>query len=141
LDLAFITQYGLYEWTVACSGLKNAPAEFARYMSNVLRPFLTDFVVVYFNDIIIFSKGEEEHWEQIKKILKRLQEVKINLKITKCKFKVTETEFLGHIINGKTMKMQQEKIKTILEWPTSTNNEEIYFENWLAITWKDSRTE
>ena len=122
---AFITEYGLYEWTVACFGLKNAPAEFARYMNNVLRPFLNDFVVVYFDDIIIFSKDEEEHWEHVKRVLKRLQEEKVNLKITKCEFKVTETEFLGHVINGSTMKMQQEKVKAILEWPTPTKHEDI----------------
>ena len=108
---AFITEYGLYEWTVACFGLKNAPAEFARYMSNVLRPFLNDFVVVYFDDIIIFSKDEVEHWEHVKKVLKRLQETEINLKIKKCEFGVKETEFLGHIINGTTTRMQQEKVK------------------------------
>jgi Reverse transcriptase (RNA-dependent DNA polymerase) len=70
----FITEYGLYEWTVACFGLKNAPAEFARYMSNILREFLNDFVVVYFDDIIIFSKDEETHWQHVRKVLKRLQE-------------------------------------------------------------------
>ena len=122
---AFITEYGLYEWTVACFGLKNAPAEFARYMNNVLRPFLNDFVVVYFDDIIIFSRNEAEHWEHVKKVLKKLQEARINLKVKKCEFKVRETEFLGHVINGTTMKMQQEKVKAILEWPTPTKHEEI----------------
>jgi hypothetical protein len=122
---AFITEYGLYEWTVACFGLKNAPAEFARYMSNVLRPFLNDFVVVYFDDIIIFSKDEAEHWEHVRKVLKRLQEAEINLKIKKCEFGVKETEFLGHIINGTTTRMQHEKVKAILEWPIPTEKEGI----------------
>jgi transposase InsO family protein len=122
---AFITEYGLYEWTVACFGLKNAPAEFARYMSNVLKPFLNDFVVVYFDDIIIFSKDEAEHWEHVKRVLRRLREAKINLKIKKCEFKVKETEFLGHIINGETLRMQREKVKAILEWPTPTAHEGI----------------
>jgi transposase InsO family protein len=122
---AFITEYGLYEWTVACFGLKNAPAEFARYMSNILREFLNDFVVVYFDDIIIFSKDEEAHWQHVRKVLKKLQEAKVNLKIKKCEFKVTETEFLGHIINGETSRMQYEKVKAILEWPTPVNCEGI----------------
>ena len=122
---AFITEYGLYEWTVACFGLRNAPAEFARYMSSILRPFLNDFVVVYFDDIIIFSRGEEEHWRHVEKVLEKLQEAKIDLKINKCEFKVRETEFLGHVINGETMKMQQEKIKAILEWPTPTQKDGI----------------
>jgi Reverse transcriptase (RNA-dependent DNA polymerase) len=71
---AFITEYGLYEWTVACFGLKNAPAEFARYMSNILREFVNDFVVVYFDDIIIYSNNLEEHWRQVRKVLGKLKE-------------------------------------------------------------------
>jgi hypothetical protein len=122
---AFITEYGLYEWTVACFGPKNAPAEFARYMSNILREFLNDLVVVYFDDIIIFSKDEETHWQHVRKVLRRLQETKVNLKVKKCEFKVTETEFLGHIINGETSKMQYEKVKAILEWPIPVNCEGI----------------
>ena len=63
---AFITEYGLFEWTVACFGLRNAPAEFARYyMSNILMEYLNEFVVVYFDDIVIFSKNESEHEEHV----------------------------------------------------------------------------
>jgi hypothetical protein len=122
---AFITEYGLYEWTVACFGLKNAPAEFARFMSNILREFLNEFVVVYFDDIIIYSDDLEEHWQHVERVLAKLQEAKINLKISKCEFGVRETEFLGQIINGRTTKMQQEKVKAILEWPTPKKQDEI----------------
>ena len=122
---AFITEYGLYEWTVACFGLKNAPAEFARYMSNILREFVNDFVVVYFDDIIIYSNSLEEHWQQVRKVLEKLKEHKVNLKIKKCEFGVSETEFLGQIINGKTMRMQHEKVKAILEWPTPKKKEDV----------------
>jgi Reverse transcriptase (RNA-dependent DNA polymerase) len=85
----------------------------------------TFFKRLYFDDIIIFPKGEDKHWEHVKKVLERLQEAKINLKATKCEFKVMEMEILGHIINGKTVKMQQEKIKAILEWPTPMKDEDI----------------
>ena len=61
----FITEYGLFEWAVACFGLRNAPAEFARYMSNILMEYLNEFVVVYFDDIVIFSKNESEHEEHV----------------------------------------------------------------------------
>jgi RNase H-like domain found in reverse transcriptase/Reverse transcriptase (RNA-dependent DNA polymerase)/Integrase zinc binding domain/Chromo (CHRromatin Organisation MOdifier) domain/Integrase core domain len=122
---AFITEYGLYEWTVACFGLKNAPAEFARFMSNILRDFLNEFVVVYFDDIIIYSENLDEHWQHVERVLTKLQEARINLKVSKCEFGVRETEFLGQIINGKTTKMQQEKVKAILQWPTPKSKDEI----------------
>ena len=122
---AFITEYGLYEWTVACFGLKNAPAEFARYMSNILREFVNDFVVVYFDDIIIYSENPEDHLRHVRKVLEKIKRHKVNLKISKCEFGVKETEFLGQIINGKTMRMQEEKVKAILEWPTPKEKDDI----------------
>jgi len=115
---AFLTEYGLYEWTVVCFGLKNAPAEFARYMSDNLREYLNDFVVVYFDDIVIFSDDLETHWKHVRQVMQRLKEKRINLKLKKCEFAVKETNFLGHVINGNSMKMQEEKLKAILEWPT-----------------------
>jgi hypothetical protein len=115
---AFITEYGLYEWTVACFGLRNAPAEFARFMSKVLMEFINDFVVVYFDDIVIFSKDLEEHWIHVEKVLKKIKEAKINLKAKKCEFAVMETKFLGHVVNGNEIRMQEEKIATIMNWPT-----------------------
>jgi hypothetical protein len=118
---AFLTEYGLYEWKVMCFGLKNAPAEFARYMSDNLREFLNEFVVVYFDDIIIFSDNLEDHWKQVRLVLQRLKEKRINLKLKKCEFAVRETEYLGHVINGENMRMEDEKLKAILEWPTPTN--------------------
>jgi hypothetical protein len=80
---AFLTEYGLYEWKVMCFGLKNAPAEFARFMSENLREFLNDFVVVYFDDIIIYSDDLETHWKHVQRVLQRLKEKKINLKLKK----------------------------------------------------------
>jgi RNase H-like domain found in reverse transcriptase/Reverse transcriptase (RNA-dependent DNA polymerase)/Integrase zinc binding domain/Chromo (CHRromatin Organisation MOdifier) domain/Integrase core domain len=115
---AFLTEYGLYEWTVMCFGLKNAPAEFARYMSDNLREYLNDFVVVYFDDIVIYSDDLDEHWKQVRKVLERLREKRINLKLKKCEFAVKETKYLGHIVNGESTRMEEEKLRAILEWPT-----------------------
>jgi hypothetical protein len=80
---AFLTEYGLYEWKVMCFGLKNAPAEFARFMSDNLRQFLNEFVVVYFDDIIIFSDNLEDHWRHVKQVLQRLKEKGVSLKLKK----------------------------------------------------------
>ena len=115
---AFLTEYGLFEWTVVCFGLRNAPAEFARFMSSILMDYLNEFVVVYFDDIVIFSENEKEHEEHVKKVLRRLKEARINLKIKKCEFGVRETSFLGDIVNGDTTRMQDEKVKAILQWPS-----------------------
>jgi RNase H-like domain found in reverse transcriptase/Reverse transcriptase (RNA-dependent DNA polymerase) len=94
-------------------------------MSNILRQFLNDFVVVYFDDIIVYSNNPEDHWRHVKQVLEKIKEHKVNLKITKCEFGVKETEFLGQIINGKTMRMQSEKVKAILEWPTPKEKDDI----------------
>jgi Reverse transcriptase (RNA-dependent DNA polymerase) len=77
---------------VACLGLKKAPAEYARFMSETLKEYLNEFVVVYFDDIIIFSNTITEHWEHVRKILEKLREAKINLKIKKCEFAVQEVD-------------------------------------------------
>ena len=122
---AFLTEYGLYEWTVMCFGLKNAPAEFARYMNDNLREFLNEIVTVYFDDIIVFADDLETHWQNVRKVLTKIREKKINLKLKKCEFAVRETQFLGQIVDGETTKMQYEKLKAILEWPTPRNCKEI----------------
>jgi len=122
---AFLTEYGLYEWKVMCFGLKNAPAEFARFMSENLREYLNEYVVVYFDDIIIFSDNLEDHWRHVRTVLQRLKEKRINLKLKKCEFAVQETEYLGHMVDGESTRMQDEKLKSILEWPTPKSCKDI----------------
>jgi hypothetical protein len=90
-------------------------------MSDILREYLNDFVVVYFDDIIIFSSELDAHWEHVREVLGKLRERNVNLKIKKCEFAVRETEYLGHIINGETTRMQEDKVRAILEWPTPKN--------------------
>jgi transposase InsO family protein len=122
---AFITPIGLYEFKVVCFGLANAPAEFARFINHVLGEFVTKFVTVYFDDITIHSQTLEEHRQHVLQVLKRLSDEKITLKITKCEFDQTEVKLLGEIVSGTELKMQEEKVKAILNWPEpdSTKND------------------
>src|SRR5467141_1268696 len=106
---AFLTEYGLYEWTVMCFGLKNAPAQFARYMSNNLREYLNVFVVIYFDDIVIYSDNIDDHWKRVRKVLERLREKGVNLKLKKmriCSTRKRKFFFLGHVVSGETTRMQ-----------------------------------
>ena len=122
---AFLTEFGLYEWKVMCFGLKNAPAEFARYMNANLHEFINDFVAVYFDDIIIFSDDLTTHWRHVREVLSRLRSKGIRFKLKKCTFAAREVPYLGHMINGETTKMQEGKLKAILEWPTPQKVKEI----------------
>ena len=101
-----------------CFGLKNAPAEFARFMNENLYEFINDFVAVYFGDIIIFSDDLSTHWQHVRKVLEKLKEKEIKFKLKKCVFAAEEVPYLGHVINGNTTRTQEEKLKAILEWPT-----------------------
>jgi ribosome-interacting GTPase 1 len=98
-------------------GLTNAPASFQRYINKVLQEYLHSFVIAYLDDILIFLGEKEEHVQHVSKVLKKLQEADIKLKLKKCKFHVQETEFLGYWISTEGIHMDQNKVKAIIEWP------------------------
>jgi reverse transcriptase-like protein len=124
-------------WTSNKTSHQRTAIEFARYMSDNLREFLNEFVVVYFDDFVIYSDDLKTHWQYVRTVLQRIQEKRINLK--KCEFAVQETNYLGHVVNGETTKMQYEKLKAILEWPTPSNCKDIEeFEELPGIISKDS---
>ena len=106
---AFITRYGLYEFTVMPFDLKNAPSTFMRLMNEVLVDFLDEFVVVYLDDILIYSKNEAEHEEHLRKVLERLRTHALVAKRSKCEFFRKEIEFLGHIISADGLRMTDDK--------------------------------
>ena len=115
---AFRTRYGHFEFKVLPFGLTNAPATFMSFMHDVLRPYLDEFVVVFLDDILIFSKNEAEHLAHLKLVLQKLREHHLYAKLSKCAFGLQEVEFLGHIVTKDGIRMDDGKIAAVRDWPT-----------------------
>src|SRR5664279_5495686 len=111
---AFITRYGLYEYTVMSFGLTNAPATFMRLMNSVFMEYLDKFVVVYIDDILIFSKTEEEHAKHLFLVLTKLRDHRLYAKFSKCEFWLDELVFLGHVVSAKGVAVVPDKIQNIM---------------------------
>ena len=95
-------------------GLCNAPATFMRVMNDVFRPFIDDFVIIYLDDILVFSKTWEEHIVHVKKVLDVLRKEKLSVKMSKCKFAKTSLVYLGHIIGGFHLRVDPAKVAIIV---------------------------
>jgi hypothetical protein len=119
---AFITRYGIYEYTVMSFRLTNAPAYF---MNKVFMKYLDKFVVVFIDDILIFSKNEEEHDEHLCLVLQKLRENQLYAKLSKCEFWLNEVSFLGHIISEGGISVDPSKVKGVLSWNTPQNVSDI----------------
>jgi hypothetical protein len=98
-------------------GLCNALTNFMRVMNDVFRPFLDDFVIVYLDDILIFSRTCDEHVRHVKQVLDTLQRENLNAKLSKCEFGKTVLVYLGHIVGGGQLKIDPSKIDVIVNWP------------------------
>jgi hypothetical protein len=114
---AFRTRYGHYEYRVMPFGLTNAPATFQAWIHKALAEYLDDFVVVYLDDILIYSDSPEEHQIHLEKVLKRLRQYSLYCKESKCHFYQTQVEFLGYIVTPEGVKMDESRITSIKEWP------------------------
>ncbi|GKB62290.1 putative reverse transcriptase domain-containing protein [Tanacetum coccineum] len=108
---AFRTRYGHFEFTVMPFGLTNAPAIFMDLMNRVCRPYLDKFVIVFIDDILIYSKTQEEHVEHLRLVLELLKKEKLYAKFSKCEFWLREVQFLRHVINGNGIHVDHSKIE------------------------------
>jgi hypothetical protein len=122
---AFNTRYGKYEFLVMPFGLTNAPATFQTLMNSILRPYIDKFVLVYLDDILIYSNSAEEHREHLRLVLEVLREHKLYARPLKCTFDQPEVEFCGHIVGGGVVRVLDKKVKVIKEWPQPRNVHEV----------------
>jgi hypothetical protein len=118
---AFRTRYGHFEFLVLPFGLTNAPATFMHLMHQAFRKYLDDFVLVFLDDILIFSKTLEEHEHHVQQVLDVLREQKLYAKESKCEFFKTEVEFLGHIVGRDGIRMMEDKVEAVAAWPEPKN--------------------
>ncbi|CDO75982.1 hypothetical protein BN946_scf184820.g2 [Trametes cinnabarina] len=114
---AFRTRYGSFEWLVMPFGLSNAPAAFQCFVNEVFADLLDVCVVVYLDDILIYSNSLEEHWQHVKEVLRRLRKFKLYAWADKCEFHATSIEYLGYILSPEGLTMAESKVKAILDWP------------------------
>ena len=122
---AFRTRYGHYEYLVMPFGLTNAPATFMALMNKVFHEFLDKFVIVFIDDILIYSKSEEEHAEHLRMVLNLLREKELYGKFSKCAFWLKEVLFLGHLISGKGLEVDPRKIEAVVKWEPPLNVSEL----------------
>ncbi|XP_073025203.1 uncharacterized protein [Primulina eburnea] len=122
---AFRTRYGHYEFTVMPFGLTNAPAAFMDLMNRVFKPFLDRFIVVFIDDILVYSPSKEDHEEHLRLTLQTLREKELYAKFKKCEFWLNSVSFLGHVILEAGVSVDPKKVESILDWPKPRNATDI----------------
>jgi hypothetical protein len=124
LKTAFISRYGLYEYTVMSFGLTNAPAYFMYLMNKVFMEYLDKFDVVFIDDILVYSRSGEENEEHLHLVFQKLRDHRLYAKLSMCEFWLKQVAFLGHIILKGGISVDRRKVQNVLGWnsPTTVNN-------------------
>jgi hypothetical protein len=126
LKTAFILMYGLYEYMVMSFGLTNAPAYFMYLMNKVFMEYLNKFVVVFIDNILVYSRSEKKHEEHLRFILKKLRDHRLYAKLSKCEFLLKQVAFLGHIISMGGIFVDPSKVQDVLGWNSPTSVGDIH---------------
>ncbi|XP_073121684.1 uncharacterized protein [Henckelia pumila] len=122
---AFRTRYGHYEFIVIPFGLTNAPAVFMILMNRIFQKYLDEFVIIFIDDILIYSKNKTEHAEHLRIVLQILRTEQLYAKLSKCEFWLDRVIFLGHVISGDGIYVNPSKVKAVINWPRPTSVPEI----------------
>jgi hypothetical protein len=129
--MAFSIRYGHYEYIVMSFGLTNAPVAFMEPMNRMLHEYLVDFIIVFLDDILIYSKSEEEHERHLRLVLEALRKNQLYAKMKKCAFWLLEVLFLGHVINQHGISVDHKNVTTVVKWQRPSNVTEIH--NFLGL--------
>ncbi|XP_039047295.1 uncharacterized protein LOC120187712 [Hibiscus syriacus] len=123
--IAFQTHEGYYEFLVIPFGLTNAPSTFQATMTDLFRPFLRKFVLIFLDDILVYSRNWQEHLDHVRQVLQRLQENGFVAKRSKCTLRQTTVEYLGHIVSREGLAVDPAKVEAIRGWPVPTTVKEV----------------
>ena len=119
--MAFVTRYGFYEYTVLPLGLCNAPSTFQRLMNDIMGEYIDDFVLVYLDDILVFSTTEHEHEHHLRLVFQKLREHKLQAKLKKCEFGKPCVKYLGHVVGSGEVHVDQDKVAAVANWEAPTD--------------------
>ncbi|WVZ68206.1 hypothetical protein U9M48_017169 [Paspalum notatum var. saurae] len=129
---AFVTGYGRYEFTVMPFGLTNAPAYFMNLMNKIFMDGLDKHVIVFIDDILVYSKTIEEHEEHLRKVPEKLRSHRLYAKFGKCELRLERISYPGHIITAEGVTVDPEKVEAVMEWPQPTNVSEVREFHWIG---------